>query len=61
MAKKASDSRGWSRRQFAKSLVATGALGALGGLPIRLAHAGADVYWMGWQGYDDCFRTTDYF
>ena len=63
MAKKVSDKsdgRGWSRRQFTKSMVAAGAFGALGGLPIRSAHAGADVYWMGWQGYDDCFRTTDY-
>jgi len=50
----------WSRRQFTKGMVAAGAATAMGGLPIRSAQAGTDVYWMGWQGYDDCFRTTDY-
>lgn len=49
-----------SRRQVNAGLLAAGAAAATSALPIRPARAATDIYWMGWQGYDDCFHATDY-
>ena len=49
-----------SRRQVTAGMVSVGAVMAAGGLPLRSARAGTDVYWMGWQGYDECFSVGSY-
>jgi spermidine/putrescine-binding protein len=56
------DRRGFmplSRRQFGRGALGGAALAAAGGLA-RPAAAATDVYWIGWQGYDECFHATDY-
>lgn len=49
-----------SRRQLGLGAVGAGAFAATGGLGLRPAAAATDVYWIGWQGYDECFHATDY-
>ena len=48
-----------TRRGFNAALAA-GGLAAFGPATLRPATAATDVYWMGWQGYDECFHATDY-
>ena len=54
-----SDSPRFTRRSFNAALAA-GGLAAFGPAALRPAFAATDVYWMGWQGYDECFHATDY-
>ena len=54
-----SHSRPITRRTFNLTAAAAG-LTVLSPLASRKARAAADVYWMGWQGYDECFHATDY-
>jgi spermidine/putrescine-binding protein len=49
-----------SRRQVTAGMLWAGASAAAGGLPMRSARAATDVYWMGWQGYDECFHAQGY-
>ena len=49
-----------SRRQVAAGMLGTSSLALASSLPIRSARAATDVYWIGWQGYDDCFHASDY-
>ena len=54
-----SDSPRFSRRRFNAALAA-GGLAAFAPAAMRPPFAATDVYWMGWQGYDECFHATDY-
>jgi len=49
-----------SRRQLGMGALGAGALATAGSLGLRPARAATDVYWIGWQGYDECFHATDY-
>lgn len=49
-----------TRRQLGMGALGAGAFAAAGGLHLRPAQAATDVYWIGWQGYDECFHATDY-
>ena len=49
----------FTRRRFNTALAA-GGLAAFGPVALRPSFAATDVYWMGWQGYDECFHATDY-
>ena len=49
-----------SRRQLGLGALGAGAFAVSGGLGLRPAAAATDVYWIGWQGYDECFHATDY-
>ena len=54
-----SDSPRFTRRGFNAALAA-GGLAAFAPAALRPAFAATDVYWIGWQGYDECFHATDY-
>jgi spermidine/putrescine-binding protein len=49
-----------SRRHVGRVAFGGAALAATGGMLVRPAAAATDVYWIGWQGYDECFHATDY-
>lgn len=49
-----------TRRQLGQGVLGGAAFAAAEGLGLRPAAAATDVYWIGWQGYDECFHATDY-